>query len=105
MAESSGSGKIMVISSDGHATVAAQLGYGARTQAQVDAGDRAYNRWLADFCGTAPGRFAGMASVSFHDVGAAIAEIHRVKDAGLRGVTMPMFDERLPLYAQDFDPV
>src|SRR5712691_5377355 len=34
--------------------LAAQLGYGARTQAQVDAGDRAYNRWLADFCGTAP---------------------------------------------------
>ena len=35
-------------------TLAAQLGYGARTQAQIDAGDRAYNRWLADFCAAAP---------------------------------------------------
>jgi predicted TIM-barrel fold metal-dependent hydrolase len=86
-------------------TLAAQLGYGARTQAQIDAGDRAYNRWLADFCSTAPERFAGMASISFNDVEAAIREIHRIKDAGLRGVTMPMFDEKLPLYAEDFDPI
>jgi predicted TIM-barrel fold metal-dependent hydrolase len=85
--------------------LAAQLGYGARTQAQVDAGDRAYNRWLADFCSVAPERFAGMASISFHDVEAAVREIHRIKDAGLRGVTMPMFDEKLPLYARDFDPI
>ncbi|HEX6510584.1 MAG TPA: amidohydrolase family protein, partial [Chloroflexota bacterium] len=86
-------------------TLAAQLGYGARTQAQIDAGDRAYNRWLADFCSTAPDRFAGMASISFNDVEAAIREIHQIKDAGLRGVTMPMFDEKLPLYAEDFDPI
>ena len=85
--------------------LAAQLGYGARTQAQIDAGDRAYNRWLADFCSVAPQRFAGMASISFHDIDAAIREIHRIKEAGLRGVTMPMFDEKLPLYAADFDPI
>jgi predicted TIM-barrel fold metal-dependent hydrolase len=86
-------------------TLAAQLGYGARTQAQVDAGDRAYNRWLADFCATAPERFAGMASVSFADVDAAINEIRRAAEAGLKGITMPMFDETLPLYAPDFDPI
>jgi predicted TIM-barrel fold metal-dependent hydrolase len=85
--------------------LAAQLGYGARTQEQIDAGDRAYNRWLADFCSVAPERFAGMASISFNDVDAAIREIHRIKKAGLRGVTMPTFDEKLPLYAPDFDPI
>jgi predicted TIM-barrel fold metal-dependent hydrolase len=86
-------------------TLAAQLGYGARTQEQVDAGDRAYNRWLADFCSTAPSRFAGMASISFHDPEAAIAEIHRVKELGLKGITMPTFDEKTPLYAAQFDPI
>jgi predicted TIM-barrel fold metal-dependent hydrolase len=85
--------------------LAAQLGYGARTQEQIDAGDRAYNRWLADFCSVAPERFAGMASINFHDVDAAIAEIHRAKQAGLKGVTMPMFEETLPLYADVFDPI
>jgi len=86
-------------------TLAAQLGYGARTQEQIDAGDRAYNRWLADFCSTAPERFAGMASINFTDVEAAIREIHWVKEAGLKGVTMPSFDEKLPLYAPEFDPI
>ena len=86
-------------------TLAAQLGYGARTQEQIDVGDRAYNRWLADFCSTAPERFAGMASISFVDVDAAIKELHWVKEAGLRGVTIPMFDEKLPLYAAQFDPI
>jgi predicted TIM-barrel fold metal-dependent hydrolase len=86
-------------------TLAAQLGYGGRTQAQIDAGDRAYNRWLADFCATAPDRFAGMASISFADVDAAIREIKFIKEAGLKGVTMPTFDEKLPLYAPEFDPI
>jgi predicted TIM-barrel fold metal-dependent hydrolase len=86
-------------------TLAAQLGYGARTQEQIEVGDRAYNRWLADFCSTAPERFAGMASISFVDVDAAIKELHWVKEAGLKGVVIPMFDERLPLYAAQFDPI
>jgi len=86
-------------------TLAAQLGYGARTQEQVDAGDRAYNSWLADFCATAPSRFAGMASISFHDPDAAIKEIHRVKELGLKGITMPTFDETMPLYAEQFEPI
>ena len=37
-----------------------ELGY-RRTPAQVEAANRAYNRWLADFCATAPERFAGLA--------------------------------------------
>jgi predicted TIM-barrel fold metal-dependent hydrolase len=86
-------------------TLAAQLGYGARTQEQIDAGDRAYNRWLADFVSVAPERFAGMASLSFHDVDAAVAELHAIKAMGLKGVVIPAFDERMPLYAAEFDPI
>jgi hypothetical protein len=40
-----------------------------------------------------------MASISFEDVDEAIKEIQRVKEAGLKGVTLPAFHEKLPLYA------
>jgi predicted TIM-barrel fold metal-dependent hydrolase len=76
-----------------------------RTQEQVDAGNRAYNRWLADFCSQAPERFAGMASISFTDVEAAVEEAVRVKQAGLKGVMIPMFDSTMPLFHPRFDPV
>jgi predicted TIM-barrel fold metal-dependent hydrolase len=84
---------------------AAQLGVPDRSQQQVDDGNRAYNRWLADFCSAAPERFAGMASISFVNVDEAISEIRRAEAAGLKGVTLPAFDEKLPLYAPVFDPI
>jgi predicted TIM-barrel fold metal-dependent hydrolase len=83
----------------------AQLGHPELTQTQVDSGNRAYNRWLADFCKTDSRRFAGMASISFVNIDEAIREIHRVKEAGLKGVTLPAFDEKLPLYSDVFDPI
>ncbi len=46
-----------------------------------------------------------MASISFHDVPAAILEIRRVAAAGLRGVMVPLFDEATPLFDAAFDPV
>jgi predicted TIM-barrel fold metal-dependent hydrolase len=84
---------------------AAQLGRPDRTQEQVDAGNRGYNRWLADFCSAAPERFAGMASISFVNIDEALSEIRLVKEAGLKGVTLPAFREELPLYAPVFDPI
>jgi predicted TIM-barrel fold metal-dependent hydrolase len=65
----------------------------------------AHNRWLADFCATAPDRFAGMASVSFDDVDAAVREIHWAKEAGLRGVVLPAFHEEAPLYHERHDAI
>jgi predicted TIM-barrel fold metal-dependent hydrolase len=84
--------------------LAAQLGY-SRDQAHVDAGNRAYNRWLADFVAETPKRFAAMASISFHDIAAAQRQISQVADMGFKGVMFPMFTEEMPLYALEFDPI
>jgi len=84
--------------------VAAILGY-SRTAEQVELANRAYNRWLVDFCSAAPQRLIGMAVVSFADVEATIAEIRWAKQAGLRGIVLPAFDEDRPLFDAQFDPV
>ncbi len=76
-----------------------------RTKEQIDAGYKAYNRWLADFCSVAPERFAGIATVAFDDVDDAVAEIRRAKEAGLKGVLLPHFDEEVPLYHPRFEPI
>ena len=44
--------------------VAAIIGY-SRTPEQVEAANRAYNRWLVDFCNTAPERLFGLAVTTF----------------------------------------
>ncbi|UNO42798.1 amidohydrolase family protein [Streptomyces sp. MST-110588] len=49
------------------------------------AGLRAHNRWLADFCADAPGRRAGVAQILLNDVGEAVREVRRTKEAGLTG--------------------
>jgi hypothetical protein len=46
----------------------------SRTPEQVEAANRAYNRWLADFCNTAPERLFGLAVTTFDDIDATIAE-------------------------------
>jgi predicted TIM-barrel fold metal-dependent hydrolase len=65
---------------------------GPRTREEYElrfAGVRAHNRWLADFCSEAPDRWAGFAQVFLDDIDAAIAEVRRAKEAGLRGVLLP----------------
>jgi len=84
--------------------VAAILGY-RRTPEQVEAANRAYNRWLVDFCGAAPERLAGLAVLSFADVEDTIAEIRWAKEAGLAGIVLPAMSEDRPLFAAEFDPV
>ena len=55
----------------------------------VQAGTRAHNRWLSDFCGTRePERHAGVAVVIPDDVSAAVREIEWSCKAGLRGGVM-----------------
>jgi predicted TIM-barrel fold metal-dependent hydrolase len=80
------------------------IGYDRKPD-QVAAGLPAHNRWLADFVSVAPQRFGGMANVSFDDVEDAMAEIRWARDAGLRGVLLPAFDEERPLFSPEFDPV
>jgi predicted TIM-barrel fold metal-dependent hydrolase len=63
-------------------------------------GARAYNRWLADFCSQNPGRHAGLAVITIHDIEGAVAEIRWAKDTGLRGVIIPasVGEGGLPFY-------
>jgi len=63
------------------------------------AGARAYNRWLAEFCGAASERLIGMIALgSLDDVDAAVREVRRAHASGLsRGILLPL-DYYLPLY-------
>jgi predicted TIM-barrel fold metal-dependent hydrolase len=60
----------------------------AITAADVErrwAGLQAHNRWLVEFCADAPGRRAGVAQITLHDIEASVAEVRWAHDAGLRG--------------------
>ena len=50
---------------------------------------RAYNDYLHDFCTSAPGRFAPIASLPFWDVDAAVAEATRCAGLGFSGLLWP----------------
>jgi predicted TIM-barrel fold metal-dependent hydrolase len=76
-----------------------------RTADQIDAASKAQNRWLIDFISVAPQRFAAVATVRFDDVDAAVKEIRWAKEAGFKGVMLPHFDEKVPLYDPRFEPI
>jgi predicted TIM-barrel fold metal-dependent hydrolase len=65
-------------------------------------GRLAYNRWLADFCATAPDRWAGQAAIAFDDIDAAVQDLRWAKAHGLRGVMMPALEAGGIFF---FDPV
>jgi predicted TIM-barrel fold metal-dependent hydrolase len=65
-----------------------------------------YNAWLADFCATRPERFAGLASIPSHDVGAAVAEVERVAARGaLSGIEVANSHEMAPLFDPSWEPL
>ncbi|MFI9582917.1 amidohydrolase family protein [Streptomyces sp. NPDC052236] len=73
------------------------------------AGLRAHNRWLADFCAAVPGRRAGVAQILLNDVGDAVREIRRTREAGLTGGIMlpgtPPGSGLPELYSRTYDPI
>ena len=75
------------------------------SEEQVSAGYRAYNRWLADFRSVAPARWIGMAAISFHDIEAAIREIHAVAELGFGGIAIPAVPDTERLYHGEYDPI
>jgi predicted TIM-barrel fold metal-dependent hydrolase len=77
----------------------------ARTPEQIDVANRAHNRWLVDFCATAPERFIPMACVRFDDVEAAVKEIRWAHEAGFKGVMLPLFDDQAPLFDPRHEPI
>jgi predicted TIM-barrel fold metal-dependent hydrolase len=73
------------------------------------AGLQAHNRWLVDFVGLAPERRAGIAQILLNEPADAVAEIHWVKEQGLRGGIVipgvPPGSHLPPLYAPDYEPI
>jgi predicted TIM-barrel fold metal-dependent hydrolase len=62
-------------------------------------GIRAYNRWLADFCKTNPGRHAGVALVNVDDIDVTVKEIREAKEMGLwGGILLPTSTGEHPFY-------
>src|SRR5207237_6495225 len=51
---------------------------------------RVYNDWIIEFCDAAPERLWGLAMLSIYDMPAAVRELERCRDAGLRGVYVPV---------------
>ncbi len=71
------------------------------------AGAKAHNRWLAELCNESPHRRAGVAIVPIFDVDAAVAEISRARESGLRGgILIPsMWQPYEPYHDAKYDPV
>ncbi len=74
------------------------------------AGLQAHNRWLADFCGAAPGRRAGCAQVFLNDLDDTLAELRWAKDnmhvcAGVLLPNVPPNSALLPLWDPHYEPL
>jgi predicted TIM-barrel fold metal-dependent hydrolase len=46
---------------------------------------RAYNDWLAEYCAYAPKRLAGLGLISLYEIEAAVQELRRCRQMGLKG--------------------
>ena len=62
-----------------------------------------YNEWLAGFCKSTPGRFAGVASLSNHDPALAAAQLRRAAESGLRGAEINTATAVRPIYQDEWD--
>jgi predicted TIM-barrel fold metal-dependent hydrolase len=67
---------------------------------------RAYNRWLAEFCATAPDFYKGLASLDVEDVDGAVAELEACHELGLCGAMIPLFaGDTLRYYSDRYEPL
>ncbi|MCU1353012.1 MAG: amidohydrolase [Acidimicrobiales bacterium] len=75
--------------------------------ANLQAGARAHNRWLADFCATNPHRRIGVGVLPITaGIDDAVAEVHRAAEQGLRGVMIPTRWFDAPAYLDPcYEPV
>lgn len=66
----------------------------------------AYHRWLVDFIAMAPERRVGQVSLSFNDIDADVRKIEWAAEHGLKGVTVPPFeDKRPPHHHPRYEPI
>jgi predicted TIM-barrel fold metal-dependent hydrolase len=67
------------------------------------AGERAYNRWLAEFCQSVPtDRFLGLALLPFWDMETAVDDVEWAAEQGLRGVLLPFMNYDVPEYVHEW---
>jgi uncharacterized protein len=67
---------------------------------------RIYNQWLGAFCRTHPERYAGLASIPSHDIGAAVSEVKRVaNDGSLRGLDIANRPDIPPFWDPCWNPL
>ncbi len=66
---------------------------------------RIYNDWLKDFCSKYPNRQIGLACLPYGDIPAAVQEIYRVKDLGLRGIELSCSWDMEPMYHPMWEPL
>jgi predicted TIM-barrel fold metal-dependent hydrolase len=66
-----------------------QMPFGDTDPELLEAGQRAYNRWIAEFVGQHPERFVGQAAVSLRDVATAVAAVEWAYGHGLKSVMLP----------------
>ena len=80
--------------------------YGIKDGGLRAASFRAYNDWLAEFCGHAPRRLAGIALVPMDDVADAVAELQRAAKLGLKGGLIWGFPPASRSYdSKEWDPL
>jgi predicted TIM-barrel fold metal-dependent hydrolase len=94
------------------AGASAPFGAGLAATAEVPfellmGGARAHNRWLAELCAESPDRRAGVAIVPIFEPQAAVEEITRARESGLRGgILIPsMWAPYEPYHHEKYDAV
>lgn len=60
--------------------------FGLPDAALQEACFRVYNDWLVEYCAHAPDRLFGVAPICTYRIDNAVKEVHRCKDAGMRGL-------------------
>jgi predicted TIM-barrel fold metal-dependent hydrolase len=73
---------------------------------QIAAGNRAFNRWFADFAAQSTQRSVAMAPpIDWSDAEQTLADIALFAKQGFKGIVLPMFDPDFPLYHPRYDAI
>lgn len=66
---------------------------------------RIYNDWLRDFCKHYPEQQLGLACLPFGDIDAAVKEVYRAKDLGLKGLELSCSWDMEPMWHPCWEPL
>ena len=73
--------------------------------ALLSANFKAYNDWLAEFCGAYPDRLKGVALINLDDVQEGVRELQRARQIGLVGALIPAYPHiSRPYSGAEYDP-